>query len=89
MKIIDRRIRKLEETVAHHEIGGPSPAEVVRERRRRRLEGSGLPFEEGPPDPLLYARRKRPTIAEVMRSARTWRLAEAASRRAAMEEQKR
>ena len=79
MKIIDRRIRKLKETVANHEIGGPSPAEVVRERRRRRLEASGLPFEERPPAPLLHAHRRRPTIAEVMRSARTRRLAEAAS----------
>ena len=75
MKIIDRRIRKLEETVANHEIGGPSPAEVVRERRRRRLEASELPFEEGPPAPLIHAHRRRPTLAEVMRSARTRRLA--------------
>ena len=75
MKIIDRRIRKLEKTVANHEIGGPSPAEVVRERLRRRLEASGLPFEEAPPAPPLYAHRRRPTIEEVLRSTRTRRLA--------------
>jgi hypothetical protein len=76
MKLITRRIRLLKNRVASHEIGGPSPVEVLRERRRRRLEASGLPYEEPALDPLLIANGRRPTYAEILRSVRARRRAE-------------
>jgi hypothetical protein len=82
MKTIARRLRLLENRVASHEIGGPSPVEVLRERRRRRLEASGLPYEERAPESILYELGRRPTCAEVLRSARTRRCADAESGRA-------
>src|SRR5260370_32247375 len=82
MRTIARGLRLLENRVASHEIGGPSWAEVLRERRRRRCEASGLPYEERAPDPLLFADDRRPTWAEVLRRSRAWRCAEAESRRA-------
>src|SRR5260370_8021475 len=53
MKLITRRIRLLENRVASHEIGRPSPVEVLRERRRRRLEANGLPYVERGREPLV------------------------------------
>ena len=76
MKTIMRRLCRLEEKVATHEIGGPSPAEVLRERRRRRFEASGLPYEERAPDPTLYEHGRRPTCAEILRGAHARRHAE-------------
>src|SRR5260370_14638076 len=60
MKLITRRIRLLENRVASHEIGRPSPVEVLRERRRRRLEANGLPYVE---------RRREPLVPDVCRGA--------------------
>ena len=76
MKLITRRIRLLENRVASHEIGGPSPVEVLRERRRRRLEASGLSYLERPLEPLVFEHGRRPTCAEVLRAARARRHAE-------------
>ncbi|SRR5260370_42069985 len=87
MKTIARRLRLLENRVASHEIGGPSPAEVLRERRRRRLEASGLPYEERALEPLPFELGRRPTCAEVLRSARARRCADAESRRRQKTEQ--
>jgi hypothetical protein len=73
MKTIIRRLQKLEEKVANHEIGGPSCADILRERRRRRLEAMGLPYEEPSHDPKLYENGNRPTWADVLRSHRARR----------------
>ena len=47
MKAIDRRLRRLEEQ-ARPQVNERDQriAEVLRERRRRRLEAAGLPFKE-------------------------------------------
>ena len=49
MKAIVRRLRRLEDQARpmlnEH---GQTLAEVIRERRRRRLEAAGLPFEDRP-----------------------------------------
>jgi hypothetical protein len=82
MKAIFRRLRQLEEKVSNHEIGGPSIADVLRERKRRRLEAMGMPYEEPWRDPKLYENGRCPTAAEVLRSHRAHRCAEAESRRA-------
>ena len=79
MKTIIRRLRKLEEKVANHEIGCPSWVDVLRERRRRRLEAAGLPYEE---PPKLYENGKIPTWADVLRSHRAHRCAEIEAQRA-------
>jgi hypothetical protein len=78
MKMMARRLRLLENKVSKHEIVGPSWADVLRERRRRRL-GSAYK-EPPPPDPVLYANGRQPTWAEVLRSARARRCTEARSR---------
>jgi hypothetical protein len=50
VKAIVRRLRRLEDQ-ARPIVNerGQTPAEVVRERRRRRLDTAGLPFDEGLP----------------------------------------
>ena len=83
MKFINKRICLLEKRVANHEIGGPSAVEILRERRRRRAEASGLPYVERPLDPALFADGRRPTWAEVLRSARARRCVNAEAERAA------
>ncbi len=72
MKTIIRRLCRLEENVATHEIGGPSWVDVLRERRRR-AEASGLPYVERPREPLVFEHGRRPTCAEVLRAARARR----------------
>jgi hypothetical protein len=69
------RLRLLESRSSGQEIGKPSPADVLRERRRRRLEASGLPYE----DPSLYVNGRRPTCAEILRGARARRCADSQS----------
>jgi hypothetical protein len=73
MKAIITRLRRLEERVANHETGGPSWVDVLRERRRRRLEASGLAYEEPAREPLVFEHGRRPTCAEVLRAARARR----------------
>jgi len=46
-------------------------ADLLRERRRRRCEASGEPFEELPPLRVSLAPGKRLSIAETLRMART------------------
>jgi hypothetical protein len=52
MRTISRRLRKLEESFAHQKNDqGLTPAEVLRDRRRRRLEAAGEQYvEESPID---------------------------------------
>ena len=68
MRTIDRRLRKLEESFAlkrnDHEL---SMAEVVRERRRRRLAAAGEPFVEAPQENLTSENGPR-SISEILRS---------------------
>ena len=82
MKMIFRRLQKLEEKVANHELGGPNCVDILRERRRRRAEADGLPYEEPVRDPIPYVNGRCPTWVEVMRYRRSQRTAEAESRRA-------
>jgi hypothetical protein len=78
-KLITKRLRRLENPVASGEVQGPSAADILRARRRRRLEAAGLPYEEPRVDPAFYANGRRPTWAEVLRSARARRCANAAT----------
>jgi hypothetical protein len=58
MKAILHRLRRIEEkllpqyTETAEDRRSAELAEQIRERRRRRLEAVGLPFEESPPPPL-------------------------------------
>ena len=82
MKAILRRLDRIEQSLA------PKPtaqdrrmaelAELIRERRRRRLEAAGLPFQEPPPLPADYCGR-RLSIAETLRARREERLMQAAA----------
>ena len=82
MKTIIRRLRRLEEMAGGPDFGGPSPAEILWERRQRRLEAEGLPFEKRPPGSFRYAHDSGLLDAEVLRKARARRWAEAELRRA-------
>jgi hypothetical protein len=80
MKMMARRLRLLEIKVSKHEIGVRSWADVLRERRRRRL---GSAYKEPPPPlPALFVNGRQPTWAETLRSARARRCAETKSQRA-------
>ncbi len=82
MRAIERRIRRLEQESRHRAEAGPSPAEVIRERRRKRLLAEGK--EPEPPLPLIprFDQWGRPRkISEIMREARERRrLAEEAAK---------
>lgn len=68
MNALTRRIRKLEQRVFPLEdVEGLRMVEQIKERRRRRLEEQGLPFDEddGPPEDL-----RGMTLAEVIRRRR-------------------
>ena len=86
MKTIIRRLQLLEGKVANHEIGGPSWADILRERRRRRAEADGVPYVEPVRDPIPLVNGRSPTWAEVLRYRRSQRTAEAQSQRVAEEE---
>jgi hypothetical protein len=69
VKAIVRRLRRLEDQ-ARPIVNerGETLAEVVRARRRGRLEAAGLPFEDPPTDSFAGARSR----SEIMRLARQW-----------------
>jgi hypothetical protein len=73
MKTIIRRLRLLENQfsppVDEKERRLLAVVAEIRERRRRRSEASGLPFEERPA-PLLFVDGRRATLAETIRHAR-------------------
>ena len=87
MKTIDRRLCRLERKFTP-EVDHESRrlADMIRERRHRRLEASGLPFEERP-DLSLYELGRRPTLAETIRHCRAQRRAQGEARRAERAEQ--
>ena len=70
MKAIDRRLRRLQERFAPQENEEVrSLVALLRERRRRRLEASGEPFEEGPCE--VIRDQDRPlSVADVLRMGR-------------------
>ena len=66
MKAIARRLRRLEDQARPVlNESGQTPAEVVRERRRRRLEAAGLPLEDRPRESL-----RGQTLPEAIRMGR-------------------
>ena len=70
MKAIDRRLRRLEESFAPEENEqGESLADLIRERRRRRLEASGEPLEDRPCE-VIYDEDRPLSVADILRSGR-------------------
>jgi hypothetical protein len=68
MRAIHRRIRRLEEKWAPEPVSrGPTPADIVRERRRRRLEAEGQPFEEPTPVQLTDGAGRPLSIVDILR----------------------
>ena len=71
MKAIIRRLRRLEEVrVVREQEEGPSPAAVIRERRRRRAEANGEPFEERPYEWHVDDQNGPLTVADILRAGR-------------------
>ncbi len=71
MKAIDRRLRRLEESFApqeNEELG--RLVELLRERRRRRAEASGEPFEVRPCASRTDDQERPLSIADILRSGR-------------------
>ena len=74
MKAVIRRLHQLERRLAPQTVAesplSQSLAAVIRERRRRRCEASGEPFEEMPPLCVPLTPGKRLSIAETLRRGR-------------------
>jgi hypothetical protein len=71
MKAIDRRLRRLEESFApqeNEEVG--RLVALLRERRRRRLEASGEPFESRPCERFTEDQDTPQSVADVLRMGR-------------------
>jgi hypothetical protein len=81
MRYRERRLKKLE--VSHIDATGPDPnqhiVDLLRERRRRRLEESGLPFEERPRSSGVPISGPRLSAAETLRRRRQQRVLERAA----------
>jgi hypothetical protein len=65
MRTITRRLCRLEGFVASRQFQGPSPAEILRERKRRRL---GDAYRDSAPVKLTDARGRPLSVAEVLRA---------------------
>jgi len=74
MKPVIRRLHQLERRLAPQAQAGffvsLSVATIIRERRRRRCEASGEPFEELPAPPMRVAPGRCLSCAETLRLAR-------------------
>jgi hypothetical protein len=71
MKAIDRRLRRLEENFAPKENEEVrSLVVLLRERRRRRLEANGEPFESRPCEWLTDDQTKYLSVADALRMGR-------------------
>ena len=71
MKAIDRRLRRLQERFAPQENEEVrSLVTLLRERRRRRLEASGEPFEVRPCGRFTDDQDRPLSVAEVLRMER-------------------
>jgi hypothetical protein len=69
MKAIDRRLRRLQDRFApeeNEEVG--RLVELLRERRRRRAEACGEPFEVRPYESLTDDPNRPLSIADILRS---------------------
>ena len=67
MRIINKRLIRLESTVVSRQSRGPSPAEILRERKRRRL---GEAYRDSTPVKLTDAGGRTLSVAEVLRAGR-------------------
>ena len=71
MKALKRRIRRLEQRLAPQPASkGPSVVDILRERRRRRLEAAGQPIEEPAPARLVSGAGRPRSVVEILRQAR-------------------
>jgi hypothetical protein len=71
MKAIDRRLRRLEASLAPQENEEVrSLVTLLRERRRRRLEESGEPCESRPSERLTDDQTRHLSVADVLRMGR-------------------
>ena len=70
MKAIIRRLCRLEEVRVVREQEGLSPVDLIRERRRRRAEASGEPFEERPFELHLDDQNGPLSVADILRAGR-------------------
>ena len=71
MKAIDRRLRRLQESLApqeNEEVG--RLVTLLRERRRRRLAASGEPVEVRPSERLTDDQTRHLSVADVLRMGR-------------------
>ena len=76
MKTITRRLSEVERRfAAHRDERGRSIAEVIRERRRQRLEAAGRPFEAGRAVKYAGTGNQPRTIGEAILRARAARRA--------------
>jgi hypothetical protein len=71
MKALKRRIRRLEQRLAPQPASkGPSAVDILRERRRRRLEAAGQPIEEPAPTQVTSGAGRPRNVVEILRQAR-------------------
>jgi hypothetical protein len=67
MKTVIRRLRRIEARLAPNaDTASERAAELIRERRRRRLEAAGLPYNELPWDTVALPPGRRLSIAETV-----------------------
>ena len=71
MKAIDRRLRRLQDRFAP-EVRKEDfrLVKLLGERRRRRLEASGEPFELRPCEPFIDDQNRPLSVADILRSGR-------------------
>lgn len=74
--MILKRLAKIENARAVHErqFGRVNPAELLRERRKRRLLAEGLPYTDPDPIARFNADGSLRTISEILRLCRQRRL---------------
>ena len=71
MRAVIRRLCRLEEKfVPQEDPESLRIADLLRERRRRRLEASGQPFEDAPRETVYAGPGRRLSIAETLRLGR-------------------
>lgn len=71
MKPIERRLRKIQDRlVQHNGERRQSPADILRARRRRRMEANGEVYVEPPPVKRTDDFGRPLTIADILRAGR-------------------
>jgi hypothetical protein len=66
-----RRLRRIKARLAPKPgVASQRPAELLRERHRRRLEAAGQPYAEPPWDTVALPPRRRLSVAEMLRIGR-------------------